>query len=68
VSGAGIEMGVSVGHEAEEDGEGLFCVGEGGVWLDWTICCSSAREDYDGLFLSRDQSTQHASSNPLLCG
>src|SRR5215208_1965970 len=33
-----------------------------GVWLGWAIFCSLVRGDYDGPFLSRDQSTQHTSS------
>jgi hypothetical protein len=45
-SAVGVEIGVGVVDEAEEDGQGLFPVwARRGVWLGWAICCSLVRGD-----------------------
>jgi hypothetical protein len=63
VSSAGIEMGVSVVHEAEEDGQSLFRVGEawGMVELGHPLLLREVRL-LMAPFLSRSRSTQHTSS------
>ena len=59
-AGAGVEMGVSVVDEAEQDGEGLFRVGEA-----WGMVGPSIApwlgETTMAQFLSRTESTQHTS-------
>jgi len=64
VSSAGVEMGVSVVvDEAEEDGEGLFRIGEawGTVLMGHLLLLREGRL-LMAPFLSRAKSSQHTSS------
>jgi hypothetical protein len=59
----GVEMDVSVVHETEEDGQGLFCLGEawGMVGLGHLLLLGEGRL-LMAPFLSHAESTQHTSS------